>query len=83
MRRLVVMLIVLGTGSVVYAQVQVGGRVPMPLPGVAPVPFYGPSTSVIDRNAICWSSMPCILIQHQCWGSPSFCNPRRRRHALP
>src|SRR5215475_2201145 len=48
MRRLFVMLIVLCMGSVVYAQV--GGGVPAPFPGVAPVPFYGPSTSVIDRN---------------------------------
>src|SRR5262245_4650745 len=48
MRRLVVMLIVLCTGSVVYAQVS--GGVPMPFPGVAPAPFYSPSTSVIDRN---------------------------------
>ena len=48
MRRLIVMLIVLCTGSVVHAQV--GGGVPMPLPGVAPVPFDGPSTSVIDHN---------------------------------
>ena len=48
MRRLVVMLIVLCMSSVVYAQV--GGGVPAPFPGVAPVPFYGPSTSVIDRN---------------------------------
>ena len=48
MRRLIVMLIVLCMASVVYAQVR--GGVPAPFPGVAPVPFYGPSTSVIDRN---------------------------------
>src|SRR5215813_5890395 len=48
MRRLVVMLIVLSTGSVVYAQVA-GSVFPVPVP-VSPVPVFGSSTSVIDHN---------------------------------
>jgi hypothetical protein len=48
MRRLVVILIVLSTGSMAYAQV--GGSVlPVPVPGV-PIPFYGWNSSALDHN---------------------------------
>src|SRR5262245_6229180 len=55
MRRLVVILIVLCTGSVAYAQVTggvlpvPGAVLPLPVP-LPPVPFYGSSSSVIDHN---------------------------------
>jgi len=48
MRRLVVMLVVLFTGGAAYAQVT-GSVFPVPGP-IAPVPFFGSSTSVIDHN---------------------------------
>jgi len=49
MRRLVVMLIVFCTESVIYAQL--GWTCSTASSGVAPVPFYGPSTSVIGRTS--------------------------------
>jgi hypothetical protein len=53
MRVLILFLIVLTASTAAYAQPGTtgGGNVfPSPVPPIAPVPVYGPSTSVFDRN---------------------------------